>query len=73
MEGIATVNRSKRRKLPKAIQSIADNLHNLHCPDCNNDAALTQDSLGMWHLEIRHDDTCPWLSAYEQHHHERNQ
>jgi len=29
------------------------------CPDCSSDAELTRDSLGIWHLTIRHDDTCP--------------
>ena len=29
------------------------------CPDCYSDAELTRDDLGIWHLAIRHDTTCP--------------
>ncbi len=29
------------------------------CPDCNADAELTRDTLGIWHLKISHDGTCP--------------
>jgi len=29
------------------------------CPDCDSEGDLTRDSLGIWHLIIRHDDTCP--------------
>jgi len=33
------------------------------CPDCDSDAELSRDDLGIWHLTIRHDDTCP---AYKE-------
>ncbi len=29
------------------------------CPDCDADATLTRDALGIWHLTVAHDGTCP--------------
>ncbi len=29
------------------------------CPDCDSDADLTRDDLGIWHLWVSHDDSCP--------------
>ena len=59
------MNRAERRKLPPAIQSIADNIHHIRCADCDNDTRILQDHLGVWRLQILHDDTCPWLKRYE--------
>ncbi len=33
------------------------------CQDCDSDAELTRDDLGIWHLWVRHDATCPALRA----------
>lgn len=60
------MNRADRRKLPTALRGIADNLHRYRCPDCNNDTQLRQDTYGVWHLEVLHDDTCPTLTAIER-------
>ena len=60
------MNRADRRKLPPAIRAIANNLDNVRCPDCDNDARLRQDSDGIWHLDIQHDDTCPWFKRHQQ-------
>jgi hypothetical protein len=57
------VNRRQRRStaIPEAVAIFAAAYR---CPDClSESAAPTQDHFGMWHLEIRHDDTCP---AYRQ-------
>jgi len=29
------------------------------CPDCHADATLTRDALGIWHLTVTHEATCP--------------
>ncbi|MFD4957394.1 hypothetical protein [Microbacterium sp. NPDC058389] len=34
------------------------------CPDCDADKRLTRDALGIWHLTLIHDDTCPWYRRY---------
>lgn len=61
------MNRAERRRLPKPIQTVANNLHTVKCPDCNNDARLAHDDeLGLWWIQILHDDTCPWLTQYEK-------
>jgi len=61
------VNRRQRRAegqrgspLPSALDAITGAGA---CPDCDADAELTRDTLGIWHLTIRHDSTCPWLST----------
>ena len=61
------VNRSQRRRLPKAIRDIADNLDTVRCSDCNNNAEIV-DHDGVYVLRILHDDTCPWLKRYEARH-----
>lgn len=33
------------------------------CPDCDAYTELSRDSTGIWHLSIRHDDTCPAYRA----------
>lgn len=58
------MNRAERRKLPRAIQPIADNLHTIRCPDCDNDTSLIE-SGGAFIVQLLHDDTCPWLKRYE--------
>jgi hypothetical protein len=33
------------------------------CPDCISEAAEPVcDEHGIWHVEVRHDPTCPWLN-----------
>ena len=36
------------------------------CPDCDSETGEPQpdDLLGIWRMEVRHDETCPW---YRQH------
>jgi hypothetical protein len=42
---------------PEHIVQIAANYT---CGHCDNDpVTLTQDELGVWHLNIPHDDNCP--------------
>ena len=38
------------------------------CPDCAADTELVPnpDDPGVWHLNIRHDDTCPFFRAIQR-------
>jgi hypothetical protein len=36
------------------------------CPDCNSDVDYAFDQLGVLHLTIRHDDTCPTWRAIQK-------
>ncbi|WP_431840600.1 hypothetical protein [Gordonia hongkongensis] len=43
---------------PESLANIA-----ISCPDCNSDTEHWTDALGLPHITIRHDDTCPvWRS-----------
>lgn len=44
------------------IDAIAEGYE---CPDCNAEKELHRDHLGVWHLTIRHDATCPELARIE--------
>lgn len=57
------MNRAERRKLPRALRDM-----DYRCPDCDNDTRIRQDNCGMWHLDVLHDDTCPWFTAYRKAH-----
>lgn len=57
------MNRSERRKLPPAVRAVANGYR---CPDCDNDTRVWLDQLGMWRLDVLHDDTCPWLTRHEE-------
>lgn len=59
------MNRAERRKLPPAVRAVADGYR---CPDCDNSTRVSLDQSGMWRLDVLHDDTCPWFSAYEARH-----
>jgi hypothetical protein len=58
------MNRAERRRLPKAAQAVADNLHTVRCPDCDNDTELVEVD-GMYIVKVLHDPTCPWLHQYK--------
>lgn len=36
-----------------------------HCPDCNSETELVELAPGVFHLEVRHDATCPTLRRME--------
>ena len=36
------------------------------CDDCDAYQVLTQPVPGVYVVEVRHDDTCPWLRAHER-------
>lgn len=36
------------------------------CPDCCADVSMDRDELGIFHMTIRHDDTCPQLAERDQ-------
>jgi len=42
------------------------------CPDCIAEADLTRDDLGIWHLTISHDHTCPHIPRANQSTHKEN-
>jgi len=61
------VNRAQRRAAARtaggrAVLSYADQYT---CPDCASDTELWRDDDGVFHLEIRHDDTCPTYRGME--------
>jgi hypothetical protein len=49
--------RRQQRKVPPAIRAYA---RAYQCPDClNTSSEPYADDLGMWHIEVHHDETCP--------------
>jgi hypothetical protein len=36
------------------------------CDDCDADTALYEAEPGIFVIQIRHDDTCPWLARHER-------
>ncbi|HEY7053683.1 MAG TPA: hypothetical protein VH496_16340 [Mycobacterium sp.] len=60
------MNRDQRRRLPKEVQAVLDHAH---CPDCDSEAEITEPTPGFHYLQIRHDDTCPWFTAYQKEQH----
>ncbi len=59
-------NRAQRRAARRTPPAVAAYASSYECPDCDADSELSVDDLGIWHLTIRHDSTCPWLAAYER-------
>lgn len=54
--------RAARKQTPANIRAFADAYR---CPDCLSETAEpVTDEFGIWHLEVRHDDTCPTLNAF---------
>jgi hypothetical protein len=40
---------------------------NYRCPDCLSETTYPiADQFGMWHVEVRHDDTCPWFNEFNK-------
>ena len=54
------MNRAQRRangnRLPARITKL------IACPDCDSDTTLGD----CGHLEVRHDETCPWYTALKR-------
>lgn len=57
------VSREQRYELPESIRSA---LSQSQCPDCNSEAEIAEPFPGFHYVQIRHDNTCPWLNRYEQ-------
>jgi hypothetical protein len=54
--------RANHRKAPPAVRAVASNYQ---CPDCLSETTHPAvDELGIWHIEVHHDDTCPLFAAY---------
>jgi hypothetical protein len=55
------MNRAQRRRMtqeaPRSIRAFAASYR---CPDCLSETTQpVVDEFGMWHIEVRHDETCP--------------
>lgn len=49
--------RQSRRYAPPKVRALAAAYQ---CPDCLSENGVPfQDSFGIWHLNVHHDDTCP--------------
>jgi hypothetical protein len=60
------MNRAERRwrnrKAPRSVRWLANNYR---CPDCLSETTSpVQDRIGVWHINVQHDDTCPWFNRY---------
>lgn len=75
------MNRKQRRAAKNVVHGplIAGarellNRLDFHCPDCDSDLTRSTDEVGIEHLTIHHDETCPqWLAmrpATEGDHHD---
>jgi hypothetical protein len=55
------MNRAERRRMTqKAPASVRAFVAAYRCPDCLSDTTQpVADELGVWHIDVRHDDTCP--------------
>jgi len=56
------VNRRQRRAGSRA-QQLA---RTVRCPDCDSDVVVVKVGARHYEGEVRHDDTCPWLAAFER-------
>ncbi|MCV7150527.1 hypothetical protein [Mycolicibacterium pyrenivorans] len=60
------MNRRARRQhgrpslTPAEIQRVAA------CPDCGSEVESIQVEPGVYEVLVRHDDSCPWLAAFER-------
>ncbi len=62
------MNRRQRRAADRtaggrAALSYADQYI---CPDCASDTELSRDDDGVFHLEVRHDETCPTYRSMQR-------
>jgi hypothetical protein len=58
------VNRAQRRGRRKAPPAFIEYARTYRCPDCLSETAYPlSDRHGIWHIEVRHDDTCPTYIA----------
>jgi hypothetical protein len=60
------VNRAQRRaahrQIPSSVRKFAAASR---CPDClSENTEPVRDARGIWHIETRHDATCPWLAQH---------
>jgi hypothetical protein len=54
---------SNRRRL-RPPDSVTRYAKAYRCADCTSDVGrVGRDSLGIWHVEIKHDDSCPVLTG----------
>ena len=52
--------RAQRRKgTPVPPAAVSEFAQNYRCPDCAATSELHRDQLGLWHLLVSHDETCP--------------
>jgi hypothetical protein len=56
------VNRRQRRAGSRA-QQLA---RTIRCPDCNSETTVVKVAPRVYRGEVRHDDTCVWLRAFEK-------
>ena len=54
----AARRRARRAGVPVEVAAVAASYR---CPDCASEAELTRDPIGIWHLTISHDTTCPFF------------
>jgi hypothetical protein len=57
------VSECPKQALRGISPQLLDELATYECPDCGNDVEIWLDTLGMLHLNVLHDDTCPSLAA----------
>jgi hypothetical protein len=36
------------------------------CPDCDSEVSFVRLAKRVYRAEVQHDDSCPWLSAFER-------
>jgi hypothetical protein len=56
------MNRQQRRAGSRA-QQLA---RLIRCPDCDSEVTVVKVAARHFEGQVRHDDTCPWLTAFEQ-------
>ncbi|OBJ00234.1 hypothetical protein A5624_08585 [Mycobacterium sp. 1482292.6] len=56
--------RRTKRRPPLSVRWVAANYR---CPDCLSETAQpVQDNAGVWHIEVRHDESCPWFTQLKR-------
>jgi hypothetical protein len=48
--------RAEQRRTPRAVRALAAHYK---CPDCLSTNSSPYYDCGIWHLNVRHDSTCP--------------